>query len=341
MRVVVVGGGPVGIFSAMALARRGDDVTVVDRDRGPPMSGPWARRGVMQFPHPHFFRSMARRALLESLPDVWDALISAGGVPARPDGLPEEATGLACRRSVFERVLWAGAASERRLRLRTGHTDRLVTDGGRITGVVVDGAHVDADLVIVAAGRASRLAGDTRPPAEGGACGFSYVSRMYRARPGVEPPSGMPIGSLHRGYLTIVFPQDDRTLCALIVRASDDTGLALVRNNASFDAIVARIPQLAEWTDPNRFEPITDALPGSGLTNTYRAQVDSDGRPAAAGGLFVGDAVCTTNPAAGRGISLGLQQATTLLRLLGESDDAYEVALRFDAWCSDHIRPWW
>jgi 2-polyprenyl-6-methoxyphenol hydroxylase-like FAD-dependent oxidoreductase len=39
MRVVVVGAGPTGLFSAMVLARRGHQVVVVDRDPGPEQDG--------------------------------------------------------------------------------------------------------------------------------------------------------------------------------------------------------------------------------------------------------------------------------------------------------------
>lgn len=39
MRVIVVGAGPIGLFSGMALARRGHDVTIVDRDGGPDENG--------------------------------------------------------------------------------------------------------------------------------------------------------------------------------------------------------------------------------------------------------------------------------------------------------------
>ena len=46
MRTVVVGGGPVGTICAMALARRGNDVIVVDRDPGPPVVDRWERRGA-------------------------------------------------------------------------------------------------------------------------------------------------------------------------------------------------------------------------------------------------------------------------------------------------------
>ncbi len=56
MKVAVIGAGPVGLVLAAALARRGCDVTLVDRDPGPPESGSWARKGVMQFHHAHAIR---------------------------------------------------------------------------------------------------------------------------------------------------------------------------------------------------------------------------------------------------------------------------------------------
>jgi 2-polyprenyl-6-methoxyphenol hydroxylase-like FAD-dependent oxidoreductase len=74
--------------------------------------------------------------------------------------------------------VWGAAGREPRLALRTGHADRLVTGRGRVTGVVVDGQTVDADLVIVAAGRASRFADETRPRGEGGACDSKPRSRI-------------------------------------------------------------------------------------------------------------------------------------------------------------------
>jgi 2-polyprenyl-6-methoxyphenol hydroxylase-like FAD-dependent oxidoreductase len=343
MRALVVGGGPVGMFCAMALARQGDEVIVVDRDPGPPAAGRWARRGVMQFLLPHFFRPVVRQALAETLPDVWDALLAAGGIPARPPGLPPEMTGLECRRSTFERSIWTAASREPRLALRTGHADRPLIRNGRISGVVVDGRTVHADLVIAAIGRASRFAADARPPAEGGACGFSYVARMYRARPGTELPNGgRPMSSLYRGYLTMIFPQDARTLSALIVRPTADDVLAPLRHAHCFEAAAPLIPQLAPWTDPRRFEPITDVMAGGGLTNTYRGQLDEHGRVAIPGLLFAGDAVCTTYPAAGRGVSLGLRQAQTLIGLLaGHRADLRDVAEQFGAWCTTNIRPWY
>ena len=56
MDIAIVGAGPAGLYLATTLTERGHRVAVVDRDPGPPRSGPWLRRGVMQFEHAHTFR---------------------------------------------------------------------------------------------------------------------------------------------------------------------------------------------------------------------------------------------------------------------------------------------
>src|SRR6266480_2975173 len=63
MRVAIIGAGPTGLFTAVALARRGHDVSVVDRDPGPNRNGWWPRAGVMQFHHPHAYRLQVIEAL--------------------------------------------------------------------------------------------------------------------------------------------------------------------------------------------------------------------------------------------------------------------------------------
>jgi 2-polyprenyl-6-methoxyphenol hydroxylase-like FAD-dependent oxidoreductase len=340
MRIVVVGAGPVGSLSALMLARRGHEVVLVDRDPGPAWDEPWERRGVMQFNLPHFFRPAVRQTICAELPELWSALLLAGGLPARPPGFPEEMTGLQCRRATFERTVWTFIAAEPGIARLCGHVDRLLVEGDDVTGVVVDGTAVPADLVVVASGRAGRVGDDIRVPGEASNSGFSYASRQYRALPGVELPDwGMPRYQLYDGYLTIVFPQDAQTLSALIVRPSDDPRLAELRHNDVFDAAVAAIPFLAEWTDPARFEPITDVRSGSNLINGYRGQRRVDGRYTR-GVVFVGDAVLTTNPAAGRGVALGLQQARTLVSILDATPDLVEATAAFDAWCEENLRPW-
>jgi 2-polyprenyl-6-methoxyphenol hydroxylase-like FAD-dependent oxidoreductase len=334
---VVVGAGPIGLYCALVRARTGDDVVLVDRDAGPADDGGWNRRGVMQFQHPHFFRPTVRQVFEASAPDLWAAVVGAGGIPAHPPGAPDFVTGLQCRRSTFERALREVVRTEPGVTLRTGHADSVTVGDGRVSGVMVDGAELAADLVIDASGRSGRLGDGLRPAELGGPTGFSYVSRMYQVLDDDAAAElaacSTPLGQLYDGYLVIVFPQDARTLSALIVRATDDDDLALLRHRPAYEAAVAAIPHLAKWTEPGRFEPITDVLPGGGLNNTFRGQA-----PDVRGLYFVGDSVCTTNPAAGRGIALGLLQAQALLGLLAEDRDG--AAAAFDEWCVQNIEPW-
>jgi 2-polyprenyl-6-methoxyphenol hydroxylase-like FAD-dependent oxidoreductase len=351
MRVVVVGAGPTGLFTAMALARRGHGVTVVDRDAGPEHDGSWSRRGVMQFHHPHAFRAQVVEALQAELPEVWDDLLAAGAQPMTPPvgpngpGGPELLMGIRCRRLTFERVLRAAAEREPRVVLRIGHVDDVCTDRGRATGVRIDGAALDADLVLAASGRAGRLGRHLRAPARGGDCGIAYVSRQYRLNPGAEPgPMNSPLGQIdhYPGYQAIAFPHDHGIFSTLIARSSDDNALAALRTTEAFERAARAIPALADWTDPARSHPHTPVLAGGRLHNTYQGQLDDDGAVALPGLIFVGDSVCTTNPVVGRGVATSLLQACELLRLLEEhSDDLAAATLAFDQWCTENIAPWY
>ena len=231
MRSVVVGAGPTGLYTAVALARRGHRVTVIDRDPGPDGGQWWDRKGVMQFHHPHHFRQQVADALLE-MPEVWQGLLAAGAEPATLPGQPGVPAGLHCRRLTFERVLRAAARAEPGVWLRTGHADEVCAERGRVAGVMVGGRRVDADLVIDAGGRGGRLTRELRGPAEGGDCGIAYVSRQYQMRPGAAAgPVNMPFGVMvtYPGYLAAVFIHDNRIVSALIARASADRQLAALR----------------------------------------------------------------------------------------------------------------
>ncbi len=353
MRVVVVGAGPTGLFTAMVLARRGHEVTVVDRDPGPQQDGSWSRRGVMQFHHPHAFRAQVVEALQAELPHVWHNLLAAGAEPIALPGDPthgpgsagpQQLMGIRCRRLTFEQVLRTAAEHQQGLALRIGHVDEVCADRGRASGVRVGGTTLDADLVIAASGRAGRLGRELRAAAQGGDCGIAYVSRQYRLRPGAEPgPMNLPLGQidLYPGYQVIVFLHDNGVFSTLIARSSADKSLAALRRPDLFDAATRAIPALASWTDPARAAPHTPVLPGGHLHNSYQGQLDDTGTIALPGLIFVGDTVCTTNPAVGRGVTTSLLQARELLRLLEQdTDDPAGVAVAFDQWCTDNIAPW-
>jgi 2-polyprenyl-6-methoxyphenol hydroxylase-like FAD-dependent oxidoreductase len=346
MQVSIVGAGPTGLFTAIALARRGHRVTVVDRDRGPAPDGSWERRGVMQFHHPHGLRKQIVDVLDAEMPEVKARLVAAGAaetiLPAEGDR-PARVLGMQCRRSTFERVLRASAVAEPGVTLMPGHADGVLRERGRAAGLRVDGEELPADLVLNASGRSGRIGDDLRAPEEGSDCGLSYVSRQYALLDGAEHgPVNSPVGLVTRfhGYLAGVFLQDNRTVSTLVARPSTDRPLADLRFEDAFEAAARAIPGLAEWTAPERTVPITSVLPGGHLRNTYRGQFDEHGRIALPGLVHVGDVVCTTNPTAGRGMATSLLQAQRLVALLGEHADVVDVTTAFDAWCLEWIRPW-
>ena len=344
MRTVIVGAGPTGLYSAIALARRGHQVVVVDRDPGPDGDRWWDRKGVMQFHHPHFFRRQVADALLAEMPEVWHGLLAAGAEPAALPGQPGVLAGLHCRRVTFERVLRRAAQAEPGVTLRTGHVDVVSAERGRATGVKVDRHQVDADLVIDAGGRAGRLTRELRAPAAGGDCGIAYVSRQYRMLPGAaHGPVNAPFGVIetYPGYLVAVFIHDNGILSALIARASTDRRFAALRTPSVFEAAVRAIPALAAWIHPGQAQPITPVLPGGRLYNSYRGQLNDAGHVTLDGLIYAGDAVCTTNPTAGRGVTTSLLQARQLIGLLEEHRrDLTSCSLAFDHWCTGNIRPW-
>jgi 2-polyprenyl-6-methoxyphenol hydroxylase-like FAD-dependent oxidoreductase len=344
VNTAIVGAGPTGLFLGLALARRGHRVTVVDRDPGPASAFEWTRKGVMQFRLPHYFRPQVRDALLEEAPDVVDGLLAAGAVLVPVNPFRPEMVGFRMRRVLLERSLRAAVAAEPTVSLVTGHAERVVIANSRVVGLVVDGAPLDADLVIDASGRSSRLTDSLRAPALGGDSGFAYVCREYELRQGAEPgPLNSPPGwaGVYDGYLVIVFLQDAGTFQVLIVRRSDDHELAQLRHDELFDVAARAIPSIATWVDPERATPHASAMAGAGLQNRYRGQCAENGDVAADGLLFVGDAVLTTNPAAGRGVTTSLMQAQRLLRVLDEHGHDFTAAsLDFDRWCSEAMQPW-
>ena len=346
MRVAVIGAGPAGLLAGSSLARRGHQVVVVDRDPGPPGEGHWARRGVMQFHHAHAFRPQVGIVLEQEWPAAFAAWLAAGAEPVTFD-LPGGGTiagGYRSRRDTFERALRGCAEEVPGLSLRRGHVDGVRTSHGRVHGLLVDGVPVDADLVVDASGRAGRAAEDLRAAAQvGGLCGMAYVDRLFRSREGAPPgPLTNPIAwqaDLH-GYQAIVFPHERGFFSVLLVRPTAATDLKDLRHAVAFEAACAAIPGLAEWTAPDRARPVTDVLPGGALRNAYRSPEGADGRSALPGFVAVGDAVATTTPTFGRGLTTTFVQVRRLLTLLDGGTDPALVAEPFGRWCEATMLPW-
>ena len=340
MHALVIGAGPVGTFTAIGLARRGHDVTVIDRDPGPAADGSWRRVGVMQGSSPHAWRGQVVQAMLEEMPDVIEQLRAAGARLGEMPGMPGMITAMFARRPLVERVLRDTARVEPLLRWRTGHAESLLIGGERARGAIVDGDPVWADLVIVATGRTSKIGDELRGPVQGGSCGTSYLFRTFQTKPGGQHyDAPFPSFAVGPGYGSLVMPADNRTHHLLLVYPSDAEEFAALRTDEGFDRAVRTIPNTAAWAHPDEHEPITPVQVGSNLTNTYRIQGPALGLPPARGLYFLGDSICTLNPANGRSLALHIPHAKAFLDNV--DGDQTDLSLMLDQWAERHIRPWW
>jgi 2-polyprenyl-6-methoxyphenol hydroxylase-like FAD-dependent oxidoreductase len=102
--IAIAGGSAAGLFAALLLARAGHQVLVLERDflqPGPDVESAAAaafRPSAPQIVQPHIVMARCRQLLIERLPDVYAALLTAGVAEAplrtqMPDTLPDTAPG--------------------------------------------------------------------------------------------------------------------------------------------------------------------------------------------------------------------------------------------------------
>jgi 2-polyprenyl-6-methoxyphenol hydroxylase-like FAD-dependent oxidoreductase len=368
-RVIVVGGSIAGLATALALARHGVDVEILERDLpvDPVVDGPmhgWWRRGTPQARHSHACLARARQLLRARAPQVLTALLREGAreVPSGGRQSPQgewmpacedaELVGLACRRPLLESVLRRCVRDEARVtfRERIEVTGLLTTGTGipRVIGVSTSAGPLRADLVIDASGRASGLLGwlreaRVRPPDEsGGLCGIVYFTRFYRLRdrPAVPLNRGVASGGVGPTSLGIAVPGDHDSLSVTMGIPPGDPALRLVRRDSAFTAVARLHPFVGQWLEGGGAEPISDVATMAGLENRLRRFV-VDGRPIVRGLLPVGDAVCITDPSFARGMSLALTHAFALADVVAAARDDHDgLALAADALTTELLQPW-
>jgi 2-polyprenyl-6-methoxyphenol hydroxylase-like FAD-dependent oxidoreductase len=366
MHVVVAGGGMAGLGTALACARDGHRVTILERDATPmPESADaafeWQRRGAPQVRHSHAFLARLRNLLRDRAPDVLDALFAAGATeinftaelpPTLTDRSSqpgdEDLVALACRRTTFEFVLRRAVLAQPGVELLDGVTvDGLTATAGpipRITGV--DG--FAADLVVDARGpRSSSDAwftaiGAPPVPEELHESGIVYFSRFYRRVAGGAERPITNTAAVDLGYLKYaVFLGDNDTFS--ITYAVDTRDEELRRALAEpdvFEAAARVLVATEPWRTDGVSEPITGVHVMAGLRNRYRPLV-VDSRPLVRGYVAVGDASVCTNPLYGRGCSLALVHAFGLADALREhGDDADGLSHAFAAFTDVQLLPW-
>src|SRR5919198_4026981 len=346
MKFVVAGGGVAGLAASLALARVGQNVIVLERDRvdadGSPRSAfDVERRGIPHYFQPHAFVPRGRRLLLDWAPDVLDALMDAGADPQdvalrlqgpREPG-DEDLVYLWVRRPVIEWALRRAAAAEPAVEIRAGVqvTGLLRSENGapRANGVALDEADpVRGDLVVDALGRYRCPPGWPRATGQPSDSGAIYYCRYFELARGVEhldAPILNPRGDL--GYMGFnTFRGDNRTFAVILLAPAADRELRVLRHEQAWQAACSAITPLDVMTSEDYARPITDVMPMGGLMN-----VDRTGDPAVSGIVAVGDAFCHTDPAFAYGLSFSLAHAQALANATDEAPDVEAIAERYRA----------
>jgi 2-polyprenyl-6-methoxyphenol hydroxylase-like FAD-dependent oxidoreductase len=370
-RIVIIGAGVVGLGTAMLLAGDGHQVTVLERD---PISPPepaeawerWQRPGLNQFRLPHFFLAGFRSVVDAELPEVSGALRAAGALRLNVIGdAPREMTGgwrdgddcyelLTGRRPVVEAVIATQAAATRGVEVRRGTAVTGMVSGAsalpgvpHVTGVrTKDGESIPADLVVDMSGRRSALPdwlseiGARDPAEELEDSGFVYYGRHFRSVDGSVPPAIGP-NVMDWGTITsLTLPADNGTWAIALVTSSKDTALRPLRETGRWEAVVRGLPLVAHWLDGTPIEDGVQVM--ARLEDRYRGFV-ADGRPVATGVVAVADSWACSNPANGRGASIGMLHAVTLRDQLREVglDDPAAFAEAFHTATARTVEPWY
>jgi 2-polyprenyl-6-methoxyphenol hydroxylase-like FAD-dependent oxidoreductase len=371
-RVLIIGGGVVGMGLGMMLAHDDHAVTILERDSQPAPVDPdgawksWERRGVNQFRLPHLFLSRYRQILEQELPAAAAAIDRAGAVRFNPvRDAPDFITGgaqegdhrfeiLSGRRAVVERAVASVAEETVGLEVRrgvavTGLSGDIPASGGvpRVTGVrTADGEELRADLVVDCGGRRSALSdwlealGARRPVDDVEDSGFIYFGRHFHSRDGQLPaaigPALQPYGSIS----VLTLPADNGTWAVTVVARSGDRALLGLKDLHHWEQTVRALPTAAHWLDG---EPIEDHVVTMAKIEDRHRDLYPGGVPVATGVVAVADAWSCTNPSLGRGASIGMLHARALRDTLRQvaSDEPIAFSDAFAAATAEIVEPWY
>ena len=366
-QAVVCGAGMGGLLAARVLSEFYGTVTVVERDNLPDAAD--QRRGVPQGRHFHVLWSRGADELARLFPGIHDDLI-AGGAEVCDDGdLSRVSIRLAGHElsregkfsdpSAVKLHLLSRPLLESHVRQRVGAIDNVeILDGHdfvepiaptpqRVTGAnIVDrdsGAkrELNADLLVDAMGRSARTPafleglGYGRPVAERSTTNANYTSLLMRIPDGII-----------KERMTFVVPEPKKpTGGAFSVYEHDTWIFTLTRlaDNEPPNDLTGMIRLATQFAPPGllralkRGEPISEIsvfrYPGA----IWRRYDQMDRFPA--GFLVFGDAICSTNPIYGQGMTVAALEATALRDCLTEGNG--DLSRRFFAATAAHIGPMW
>ena len=377
--IVVVGSGIAGMCTALALAKKDFNVTVIERDTPPPEGGAdqaffeWPRMGASQFRHPHAFLGLMCNLLKDNYPDLLEEFYAAGArrvdykdmlspelTPKyKPEPGDDKLWVLLCRRATIETVLRRYVTRMNNISiinqvhidgvLTERVDDALVVKGLKVRRDCTDvlGDEIPADVVVDASGRGSKFPRwfqqlGVAIEEENDDAEIVYYTRHYKFREGVAEPerNGKDRPGGDLGYIKFgVFPGDNGHFALIVCLHKVEKELR--------EAI----------KDGDKFDAVCRSIPGlapwlkeDGVDATtapfgigdIRAiwrHYVKDGRPQVLNFFAVGDAALRTNPLYGRGCSTSILHAHMLAEVLKNNADPIERARRYDVRTEEALRP--
>jgi 2-polyprenyl-6-methoxyphenol hydroxylase-like FAD-dependent oxidoreductase len=367
-RAIVIGAGVSGLSAAQALANHFEDIIVVERDELPFTAT--NRPGTPQRKQAHGLLGGAIKALEELFPGFGQDLAQAGAVPVNPGyEVLLEYPGLgpfprrewnwviySLTRPLIELIMRRRVEQRGNITLRGGCRALEIVgtpDGTLVTGVrceTIDGPQetISADIVIDASKHGTltlsflNAAGRSVPEETTIGVDIRYATELFglssEALGDFKAIVTFPNApeSVHYGYL---LPVENNCYQLLLVGRGRDAP------PADTDAFLAYAQKLGT---PTICKAMKGAKPQSDMARygfpeskwRHFGQLDRFPR----GLLPTGDAICCLNPVYGQGITVAVQEANTLRRLLStnaEGDPLATLARQFLAEAEALIeQPW-